>query len=149
MDKEISINGTNKAKSIDHGGWVEGYYAEMGRGENKKYYIIQNGALPQLFKNPDQNMYFIDVEVDHNTLCRHAIGNLWENDIVEYEGKKGIVRLGEYDNKHYGFYIDWQQDDLLRKDILFWADKVKAIGNVFNDADLLRGDGDGGTKTGR
>lgn len=77
-----------KAKAKDNGEWIEGYYAMMGKGENAKHYIIQNGAIPALLKNEEDNMYFNDVEIDPETVCQYICMNdkngnrIWENDIV-------------------------------------------------------------------
>lgn len=128
-----------KAKRSDTGEWVEGLPVHDING---------NITEIECFKG------FWNCKtcpINENTICRHAIGNLWENDIVEYEGKKGIIRFGKYEwyGNHYGFYVDWQQDYTLRPDILFWVDKVRVVGSVADDPDLLRGDGGNGTKTGR
>ena len=46
---------------------------------------------------------------------------------------------GEFNSKYIGFYIEWQgKFHDLRNDPLFWIPKVKIIGNVFDDPELLK-----------
>lgn len=75
---------------------------------------------------------------------------IYEGDIVKYyilsdEGKKGIVKFGEYANPwggdewtgHIGFYIEWN-DDMTRKDLGYWTgskvnsrNMIEVIDNIF------------------
>lgn len=61
----------------------------------------------------------------------------------------GIVRYGEYRNTfnddehggHAGFYVEWKEkQDLLRKDLVYWAKNSEFIGNIFDNPELLKGD---------
>lgn len=72
--------------------------------------------------------------------------DVYENDIFKFENSIGVVKFGEYKNPcdnikggHIGFYVDWQGDDLLRKDLAYWARKLSVCGNVFDNAELLKG----------
>lgn len=82
---------------------------------------------------------------------------IFEGDIAmscgEYgDGSLGEVRIGEYsvmpkgDLYNYGAWIKWfyepgQTKDMRRQELLYWVrvHRIKVIGNVFDNADLLEG----------
>ena len=94
-----------KAKRIDNGEWVVGYIARYGHTGKEKYYIIPSYA---------SDLYAI--EVDPSTICqctglKDKNGNLiWENDIVDFLGHKGLVKY-ECGSFGIGFKktIDWEE----------------------------------------
>lgn len=63
-----------RAKVKDTDEWVEGYYAMMGKENLIRHYIVQNCALTGLFDDPEENMYFNDVEIDPET-CKYTGGS--------------------------------------------------------------------------
>lgn len=72
---------------------------------------------------------------------------VFEGDIIKFENAIGVVRFGKYQNtfdtqyaEHYGFYIEWQGDSMLRKDIGYWMndDTTKVIGNIVDNPELLK-----------
>ena len=135
-----------RAKRIDDSEWVEGYYAMMGKGNLIRHYIVQNCALTGLFEDPEDNMYFNDVEIDPETLCQYTglkdkNGNrIWENDIVRIENSmdEGIGNIEFYDGM---WYVDGEPSDSLR-DIVEYDDvaEVEVIGNIFDNSELLKGE---------
>ena len=94
-----------KAKRIDNGEWVVGYITRYGHTGKEKYYIIPSYA---------SDLYAI--EVDPSTICqctglKDKNGNLiWENDIVDFLGHKGLVKY-ECGSFGIGFKktIDWEE----------------------------------------
>lgn len=133
-----------KAKRTDNGEWVEGYYCKrktgyydnIGSNEECKDCIIVSFS--------DGGIAWVDV--DSSTLCQYTRltdkngKNIWENNIVTNGRYIGIVQHGKYDETHYGFYIEWVNDsEILRKDILYWNQKILGIGNIFDNPELLEG----------
>ena len=131
-----------RAKQIDDGEWVEGYYAMMGKGNLIRHYIVQNCALTGLFEDPEDNMYFNDVEIDPETLCQYTglnDGNgkrIWENDIVKHERSDTIGTVKWYQED----YVGWCVDDVCIDEQQFTDEmwnECEVIGNAFDDKHLL------------
>ncbi len=114
-----------RGKRIDNGKWVEGYLFKIWECA----YILWGTT------NDVPNM----IEVDANTICQYTgltdkNGNkIWENDIISYpqihaKGNVAFVEdtfvlFDEYDGKQY---------------INGMWNKFKVIGNVFDNADLVK-----------
>lgn len=151
-----------KAKRVDNGEWVEGYYYKMSETtycfkedyERKPvpehHYILQERMTD--WGLPNQ---IVQIEVDLRTLCQFTglcdknENKIWENDIIKYHFGEiyAPIKYGYYQNcfdsqktEHIGFYVDWTGDKYLRKDLGYWIDMVYAIpvGNIFNNPELLR-----------
>lgn len=151
-----------KAKRVDNGEWVEGYYYKMSETtycfkedyERKPvpehHYILQERMTD--WGLPNQ---IVQIEVDLRTLCQFTglcdknENKIWENDIIKYHFGEiyAPIKYGYYQNcfdsqktEHIGFYVDWTGDKYLRKDLGYWIDMVYAIpvGNIFDNPELLR-----------
>lgn len=155
-----------RAKQIDDGEWVEGYYAMMGKGNLIRHYIVQNCALTGLFEDPEDNMYFNDVEIDPETLCQYTGLNdkngsrIWENDIVSCEHEKfqegdaveqypfpDTIRYKrnyavEFINtgSNYGYRLRNKSIHFMLTGNVIYNHKVKVIGNIFDHPELLKGE---------
>ena len=124
--------------------WVEGYYAMMGKEDLVRHYIVQNCALAAIFDDPEENMYFNDVEIDPETICQYTGlkdkngKRIWENDIVSgYFNHKKITGFIKYGSNavyyierggSYGIHLDNSED---------W---LEVIGNIFDNPELLKGE---------
>ena len=155
-----------RAKRVDNGEWVEGYYAMMGKGNLIRHYIVQNCALTGLFEDPEDNMYFNDVEIDPETLCQY-IGlkdkndtMIFENDIVSCEHEKSqngdpveqylfteIIKYRrnyavEFINtgSNYGYRLRNKSIHFMLTGNVVYNHNIKVIGNIFDNPDLLKGD---------
>lgn len=136
-----------KAKRIDNGEWVEGYYLR------DQYH---RGGKDIIFYRKDSDWFTVYTDIiDPETLCQFTglcdkNGNkIWENDIIKYHFGEiyAPIKYGCYQNcfdsqkaEHIGFYVDWTDDKCLRKDLGYWIDMVDAVpvGNVFDQPELLQ-----------
>ena len=131
-----------RAKQIDDGEWVEGYYAMMGKGNLIRHYIVQNCALTGLFEDPEDNMYFNDVEIDPETIGQYTGmvdrngKRIWEDDIVKHEISDTLGTVKWYQED----YVGWCVDDVMIDEQQFTDEmwnECEVIGNAFDDKHLL------------
>ena len=138
-----------KAKRIDNGEWVQGYYVRGLDMYEKEMHVI--------FK-PDTIFYAHGetdgfAEIDPSTICQCTglIDKnrklLWENDIVLYEGQYAPVKFGLYQAScnqmlatHQGFYLPFPEETCYRSDLGYWKNKVEVIGTLFDNPELLNGE---------
>lgn len=131
----------SRAKRIDNGEWVEGYYCKWKQirrnlGSVKEKVV---DCIITWMSDGGMSRY----EIDSETLCRFTglkdkNGNrIWENDIVSgyFNHKKitGFIKYGSnavyYIEREgsYGIHLDNSED---------W---LEVIGNIFDNPELLKG----------
>ena len=122
--------------------WVEGYYAKLGNEKFERHFIIQNCSIMPINTNQTETPFFIEVEVEQDTLCSYTGFNdrgknkIWGNDYVQYE--KHIARVVMEDGQ---WKLKWLvKNKYFREDIVFWAKErqIKVIGNVYDDKDVIK-----------
>lgn len=127
-----------KAKRLDNGKWVEGYY----------WTNLFNNHFIRIAQDKTGKFTIDDFEIDPNTLCQFTgltdkDGNkIWENDIVDVSGcwwaKVDTLRyLVEWSETMSGFspYIDYDSDCCIYR----YPENSKVIGNKFDNIELLKG----------
>ena len=113
-----------KAKRIDNGEWVEGFYVQRPNDPcGKKYYIVIIGRW---------------IEVETASICqctglKDRNGKLiWENDIVKDDVIYGVVK---WDDANARYIIDDRDDGY--QEYSDWWHEVEVIGNVFDNPELM------------
>ena len=126
-----------KAKRIDNGEWVEGFYFCMVHddGRHVHHFIMPLGTDLNLGTPIEK----IQVEVDINTICQYTgltdkNGNkIWENDIISYPQiyARGNVAFVE---DTFVLFDDWDGKQYING---MWK-KFEVIGNIFDNAELVK-----------
>ena len=158
-----------KAKRIDNGKWVEGYYCKWLKGERIiTYSEKETDCIITWMSNGGMSRY----EVDPETICQFTglldkNGNkIWENDIFKFNDEvweSSYTSCGmEYDSwevENYGvvgYYKETARYDFCRykynensveaelhenHDIEFadFVSGLEVIGNIFDNSELLEG----------
>lgn len=120
MDSNEHLNGT----------WVHGYLSD-------KDYIYDKSLEGEFL-------------VDENTICQYTGLNdkngkkIFEGDVVkDSAGVCGEVKFGLYaagfsiPDTNQGFYIEFPEESLYRKELGYWENKVVVIGNIYDSPKLL------------
>lgn len=151
-----------KAKRLDNGEWVEGYYYKRPSLErNEQHYILYPKFIDECMPYP--TWYF---EIDPNTLCQFTgmtdkDGNkIWENDIIEsqkfstrpfskkskYKRLIGVVEYHTciFENSNQIYKAEWKvkfnEEDINKYPYSSWSDfwDCKVISNKFDNPELLK-----------
>ena len=132
-----------KAKRIDNGEWVEGFYCKRKTGhyDNIGFHDEYKDCIIVEFS--DGGIAFYDV--DQTTICQYTGLNdkngkkIWENDICRYynpEDKDGIGIIKDD-------YVSWVSGTLSKKTMtpLFYlkcGQEWEVYGNIFDNPELLK-----------
>lgn len=140
-----------RAKRIDNGEWVEGYYiyhikrticpiGDSVKPEDEQHVIMQDGFSDW---NMPRNTVIFDI--DPETVCQYtglkdkSGKRIWENDIVRIENSmdEGIGNIEFYGGM---WYVDGEPSNSLY-DIAEYDDgELEVIGNIFDTPELLKGE---------
>ncbi|WP_158099284.1 YopX family protein [Drancourtella sp. An57] len=139
-----------RAKRIDNGEWVEGYYiyhikrticpiGDSVKPEDEQHVIMQDGFSD--WNMPRNTVVF---DIDPENVCQYTGlkdkngKRIWENDIVSgyFNHKKitGFIKYGSnavyYIEREgsYGIHLDNSED---------W---LEVIGNIFDNPELMKGE---------
>ena len=116
-----------RAKRIDNGEWTYGYL--YGIWERKYILWGMTNNVPDM------------TEVEPSTICQcTGLKKLFEKDIVKRTDihKVGEPSIGivEYDVENTAFVIHWIDKEKYSP-MYPWKDKIKVIGNIFDNPELL------------
>lgn len=88
-------------------------------------------------------------EVESSTICQYTGltdkngKKIFEGDIVRYGEICGEVKFGLHESNwqickyNQGFYIEFPEESLYRKELGYWENKVVVIGNIYDSPKLL------------
>lgn len=139
------MKGLYKAKRIDNGEWVEGFYFCMVHddGRHTHHFIMPIGCDLSLGTPIEK----IQVEIDINTLCRDAETTdkngckIWEHDILEQKYQNGPSDYYEcvWLEDEKGFAFKHNNDYTNAVDCYDDYDEffMGVVGNIFDNAELL------------
>ena len=136
-----------RGKREDNGQWVIGFLSKTRGLDNKLHICIdyeEKGLMCSSIVVPST--------IGQYTGLTDKNGNkIFDGDIIKNHFEIGVVKFGSYEtpyrdwsaitqdifSKHIGFYINWITLDY-RKDIEFWNNKIKVIGNIYDNPELLK-----------
>ena len=113
-----------------NGTWVHGYLSD-------KDYIYDKSLEGEFL-------------IDEDTICQYTGltdkngKKIFEGDVVkDSAGVCGEVKFGLYTagfsipDTNQGFYIEFPEGSLYRKELGYWENKVVVIGNIYDNSELL------------
>lgn len=141
-----------KGKAKGTGEWISGGYLQRAEA---KYYFKKDQALIHRYIASDWTTYFglpseLTIhEVESSTICQYTGltdkngKKIFEGDIVRYGEICGEVKFGLHESNwqickyNQGFYIEFPEESLYRKELGYWENKVVVIGNIYDSPKLL------------
>ena len=138
-----------RAKRIDNGEWVEGYYVRgLDMYENEVHLIFEPTTM---FYSHGETDGF--VEVDPSTICqctglKDKNGKMiWENDIVKATVRQNSLCQSStysdfyqvaYHEKYCYFYLKKKNNNLLFDgNWSYYIKSIEVIGNIFDNPELM------------
>lgn len=128
----------HKAKRLDNGEWVQGYYVKGLNMYDKEIYLIFEPNT-MFYSSGEADGWY---KVDPSTICqctglKDKNGRLiWGKNIVNTQCGKAIVVWDKAE-----WRIKWIDDLIWRRDLHYWANdnswRIEVIGNIFDNPELL------------
>lgn len=131
-----------KAKRIDIGEWVEGFYLKRYDFLGKEEHLI---LRVNSYRTWEYVKVFSETICQFTGLCDKYGNKIWENDIVKTVSdiyahiKFGLYTTGfALEECNQGFYVDFPNKSYLRHELGYWNNKVEVRGNIFDNPKLLQ-----------
>lgn len=129
-----------KAKRIDNGEWVEGYYAEC-RGE--AFIGIDTSSMFEIFRPPVIRWFKVSSETlcQFTGLCDKNGKKIWENDILMAHLDESYPEDATYETVKWGFagWVTHEADSTDREYLgEFDLEHFEVVGNIFDNKELLQ-----------
>lgn len=113
-----------------------------------------NGTWVHGYLSDENHIYDKSLEgeflIDEDTICQYTGltdkngKKIFEGDVVkDSAGVCGEVKFGLYTagfsipDTNQGFYIEFPEESLYRKELGYWENKVIVIGNIYDNPELL------------
>lgn len=135
-----------KAKRVDNGEWIEGYY------QKRRNFL---GNEEHLIFHVDSHTVWEYTEINPETLCQFTglydryENKIWENDVLKtWSDEYAQVKFGLYNtgfasgNCNQGFYVTFSEDSYNRHELGYWCKKTYVRGNIFDNPELLQEEAD-------
>lgn len=133
-----------RAKRIDNGEWVSGYYV-YDYAHNAHFIFKNQLVCPNCINDRRIDYSVCDYEIDPDTLCQYTglkdmNGNLiWENDIVEDKRFNGFYKI-VFRVRDGGWYVENINSGALFRIIERTSCQYERCGNIFDNPELLKGE---------
>lgn len=155
-----------RAKRIDNGEWVSGYYV-YDYAHNAHFIFKNQLVCPNCINDRRIDYSVCDYEIDPDTLCQYTglkdkNGNrIWENDIVSCEHEKypedntleayplfpePIKYTRNYavefinTGSRYGYRLRNKSIHFMLTENVIQNHKIEVVGNIFDNPELLKGE---------
>lgn len=146
MNREILFRG----KRVDNGKWIDGYLFDDGYP--KPRHVFVGGLVINEYKGTACDEWDINAidfaDVKPDTICQYTGltdkngKKIFDGDVVkDSAGVCGEVKFGLYSagfsipDTNQGFYIEFPEESLYRKELGYWENKVVVIGNIHDKSE--------------
>lgn len=131
-----------RAKRIDNGEWVNGYYV-YDYAHNAHFIFKNQLVCPNCINDRRIDYSLCDYEIDPETLCQFTglkdkNGNrIWENDVVFDKRFNGFYKI-VFRTKDGGWYVEDIKTGALFRMISQTSYYCEIFGNIFDNPELLK-----------
>ena len=132
-----------RAKRIDNGEWVSGYYV-YDYAHNAHFIFKNQLVCPNCINDRRIDYSVCDYEIDPDTFCQYTGltdkngKRIWENDIVEDKRFNGFYKI-VFRVRDGGWYVENINSGALFRIIERTSCQYERCGNIFDTPELMKG----------